>query len=70
MSKISVTVDDKVLEEARREAGDNLSAFVNDAMARATRMASRRRLVAEWEAERGRPFSREELDEARRRWLQ
>lgn len=69
MSKISVTVEDEVLETARRESQGNLSSYVNEALKRHGRRAVLRRLVEEWEQERGRPFSREELDEAGRRWV-
>lgn len=68
MSKISVTVEDEVLETARREAGGNLSAYVNEALKRHGRREAMRRLVEEWEAEHG-EITDEELEEARRRWL-
>lgn len=67
MTKISVPVEDEVLETTRREANGNLSAYVNEALKHFGRKAAGRRLVAEIEAERGRPFTEEELDEARRR---
>ena len=67
MSKISVTIEDDVLELAREQSEGNLSAFVNDALRRHGRRAALRRLLDDLEAEVG-PATCEELEEARRRW--
>jgi post-segregation antitoxin (ccd killing protein) len=68
MSKVSVTIEDEVLETARRESGGNLSAYVNDALKRYGRRQAMRRIVEEYEAEHG-EITEAELEEARRKWL-
>lgn len=69
--KITVTVDEEIIEEARRLGVDNLSAVVNEALAahveRAARRAALRELLDTWEEKFG-PPSEEDMAEARAAW--
>ncbi|HEX7277066.1 MAG TPA: type II toxin-antitoxin system CcdA family antitoxin [Acidimicrobiales bacterium] len=66
--KITVTVDEAVIEEARRLGVENLSAVVNDALAahvdRLARHAALGQLLADWDRELG-PVPEAALAEAR-----
>ncbi|TMD98419.1 MAG: hypothetical protein E6I76_04425 [Chloroflexi bacterium] len=59
--KRSVTIDPEVLAELSPERRANLSAAVNDALRLLAAFDAQQRLVDEWEAEQGRPFTPEEL---------
>ena len=64
--KISVSLDENVVELARRAAeaqGKSLSAWLSDTAAHAARIQAGLRAVAEFEAEHG-AFTEEELREA------
>ncbi|MEA2901792.1 MAG: Post-segregation antitoxin CcdA [Actinomycetota bacterium] len=66
--KITVTVDEAVVDEAQRLGIDNLSAVVNEALTahvdRLARRAALRQLLDEWDAEMG-PVSEAALAAAR-----
>lgn len=51
--KVSLSVDEELLVEARQYAGDNLSAWVNEAMGDRVRLERARRFLEEEAAERG-----------------
>jgi hypothetical protein len=66
VQKISVSLDERVLELAREAAeaeGKSLSAWLSDAAERATRIQAGLRAVAEFEAEHG-AFTEDEIREA------
>ena len=69
VQKISVSLDEHVLELARQAAeaeGKSLSAWLNDTAEHAARIQAGLRAVAEFEAEHG-AFTEEELREATER---
>jgi len=64
--KISVSLDEQVLELARQAAeseGKSLSAWLNDTAEHAARIAAGLRAMEEWQAEHG-AFTEEEIREA------
>lgn len=65
--KISVSVDPELLDEARQVAGGNLSALVNEALARELRRERMREFVAEEEARLG-PVPHEIVADVRAKW--
>ncbi len=66
--KITVTVDEGLVEQAQRLGVESLSAVVNEALAahveRLARRAALRRLLDDWDLEHG-PVSEEAAAEAR-----
>lgn len=68
MSKVSLSIDEDVLAEARARAGRReLSSYVNEALRRQLQRDRLAELVAEMEAESG-PVPDEVMEEARRLW--
>jgi Arc/MetJ family transcription regulator len=68
VSKVSVSMDEGVLAEAReRVGGRGLSSYVNDAVRRQLQHDRVADLLAQMDAESG-PVSAELLEEARRQW--
>jgi hypothetical protein len=68
--KVSLTVSEDVLRDVAREAeraGQPLSAYVTDALARELRRAKLRAFIDDFEREHG-PITEAELEEARARW--
>ena len=66
--KVSVTIDDEILAEARRLAPDgNLSALVNDALSERVRRERLRTLLAE-EMKTAGPFPAELTDHVTKQW--
>jgi hypothetical protein len=59
--KKSVTIDADVLASLAPSRKANLSATVNESLRLVAGLDRERRLVEEWEAERGRPFADDEL---------
>ena len=57
----------QVLRAAERTTKGNLSAWLLEAARNELRRDAGMQLVVEWEAERGRPFSKEELAESSKR---
>lgn len=64
-SKISITLDADVLEEARHRSQGNLSAYVNEAVRRRVKNELLDEALHEWEGEFG-AITEGELAEARR----
>jgi post-segregation antitoxin (ccd killing protein) len=62
-TKISVTLDTELLQEARAFARGNLSRYINEALRDKLRNEHLRQLLDEYEAEHG-PIPKEELAEA------
>jgi post-segregation antitoxin (ccd killing protein) len=52
-SKVSITLETEVLEDARLQAGGNLSAFINEAVKKQLRKEFARQLLADRERELG-----------------
>ncbi len=68
MSKVSLSIDEEVLAEARARAGRReLSSYVNDALRRQLQRDRLAELLAEMEIESG-PVPDEMTEEARRLW--
>lgn len=68
MSKVSLSIDEDVLAEARARAGRReLSSYVNEALRRQLQRDRLAELLAEMEAESG-PVPDEVMEEARRPW--
>ncbi len=68
MSKVSLSIDEDVLAEARARAGRReLSSYVNEALRRQLQRDRLAELLAEMDAESG-PVSDEVMEEARRLW--
>ena len=68
VSKVSLSIDEDVLSEARDRAGHReLSSYVNDALRRQLQRDRLTELLAEMEAESG-PIPDEVMEEARRLW--
>jgi post-segregation antitoxin (ccd killing protein) len=65
--KISITLDEGLLEEARARAGDNLSRWIAGAISTQVLLERGREYLREREGERG-PLSEELLEEVRRVW--
>jgi hypothetical protein len=68
--KISITVDETVLEDTRawaRRAGRTLSAHINEVLARDSRRKHLRKLLDEYEAEHG-VITEQELAEIEDQW--
>ncbi|MGH7722119.1 MAG: hypothetical protein ACRENL_04695 [Candidatus Dormibacteria bacterium] len=59
--KKSVTIDADVLASLAADRTANLSATVNESLKLVAGLDRERRLVEAWEAERGRPFTENEL---------
>ena len=67
-SKVSISLDDDVLAEARRRAGRReLSAFINEALRRQLQHDRIREFLDEMEAKHG-PIPEELREEARKIW--
>lgn len=70
MEKVSLTLDEKVVREARKRAGrGGLSAYVNDVLQRELQADKIRKLLQELDEEYG-PVPPEVREEVRRRWLE
>lgn len=68
VAKVSLSIDEDVLSEARERAGRReLSSYVNDALRRQLQRDRLGVLLAEMEAESG-PIPDDLLDEARKPW--
>lgn len=68
VSKVSLSIDEDVLDEARSRAGHReLSAYVNEALSRQLQHDRLGELLAEMETESG-PIAPELLEEARELW--
>ena len=68
VSKVSLSIDEEVLDEARARAGHReLSAYVNDALSRQLQHDRLGEFLAEMETESG-PIPPEMLEEARELW--
>jgi Arc/MetJ family transcription regulator len=68
VKKVSISVDETLLEEARKVAGARgLSSFVNDALRVRLQHERLRRLLDEMDAEHG-PVPEEEIARARKLW--
>lgn len=66
--KVSITLDQELLAEAREHAGANLSGWVASAVHDRLLLERGRKLMREREAERG-PLSPELLEQIRAEWL-
>jgi len=64
-SKISITLDADVLDQARKRSQGNLSAYVNEALRRRVKNELLDEALHDWEREFG-AITDEELAEARR----
>ncbi len=68
VSKVSLSIDEDVLTEARERAGRReLSSYVNDALRRQLQRDRLGTLLAEMDAESG-PIPDDVMDEARKPW--
>jgi Arc/MetJ family transcription regulator len=68
VSKVSLSIDEDVLAEARARVGRReLSSYVNDALRRQLQRDRLAELLAEMDAESG-PIPDEVMEEARRLW--
>ncbi|HVS28384.1 MAG TPA: hypothetical protein VHE14_02470 [Solirubrobacteraceae bacterium] len=66
-TKLSISVDSELVDEAKRLAGDNLSRWIGDAIERKVVLEHARHYLAERDHERG-PLDPELLEQARRLW--
>lgn len=52
-SKVSITVDEEMLAEAKRYAGSNLSSWMNDALTQKVKLERARAFLAEERSSKG-----------------